>query len=213
MKDFQAEARTLFDADTMSKLAGILRMSAPSAVDAFGKELIDICAEYRAIIDTLPCDLPDAPFNLSLTKRIEWLEVNVIKPCERLLGAIADDKTPMFSSWPYPLGVPKFPDRSTLRHELTSLAGEAKDLHTGLCNQQADDAGHSQELRAEIFGSLARLIRKHCPEQTPNRGVYDKELRRRVGPYVDAMRMMFGKIIGIEENLDRLIRQEISYPS
>ena len=213
MKDFQAEARTLFDADTMSKLAGILRMSAPSAVAAFGKELIDICAEYRAIIDTLPCDLPNAPFNLSLTKRIEWLEVNVIKPCERLLGAVADDKTPMFSPWPYPLGVPKFLDRSILKHELTSLAEEAEDLHRSLRGQQEGDAGHSQELRAEIFASLARLIQKHCPEQTPNRGVYDKELRQRVGPYVDAMRMMFGKIIGIEENLDRLIRQEISYPS
>lgn len=193
----------------MSELAGILRVSAAPAVDAFGEELIDICAEYPAIIDTLPCDLPNAPLNLSLTKRIEWLEVNVIKPCERLLGAMADDRTPMFSPWPYPLGVPKFPDRSTLKHELTSLAEEAKDLHRSLRGQQEGDAGHSQELRAEIFGSLVRILEKHCPEVKPNRGVYDSELRRRVGTYVDAMRLMFSRITGVEENLDRLIRGEI----
>lgn len=208
MRDFREEARTLFDRATLLELAGILRMSASSEIEALATELIDICAHYRAVIATLPCDLPNAPFNLSLTKRAEWLDVNVIKTGERLLGALADDMQPMFAPWPYALTVPEFRDRSALQQGLAAFVEEAKALHASLRSQQAEDAGHSQELRAEIFTSLAQFLRKHCPGMEPNRGVYDAELRQRVGVYVDAMRLMFGRITGVEENLDRLIRAE-----
>lgn len=106
--DFKAEALALFNAEIMAELAVIVRMSDQSAIALFRADLVDRCAHYCAVIATLPCDLPDAPFNLSLTKRAEWLETNVVKPSERLLDAIEDEMKPMFSTWPYPLTVPVF---------------------------------------------------------------------------------------------------------
>ena len=211
--DFKAEALASFDAETMAELASIVRMSDQSAIALFRADLVDTCAHYRAVIATMPCDLPNAPFNLSLTKRAEWLETNVVKPSERLLGAIENEMKPMFSTWPYPLTVPVFRDNINLKNELADLLASSTHLRDWLRSQQADDAGHSQELRQEIFNDVARLMRKHCPTVNPSRGVNDPELRRRVGVYVEAMQLIFGKITGVVENLDRLIRGEIKYPS
>ncbi|GLV27616.1 hypothetical protein TomTYG75_01430 [Sphingobium sp. TomTYG75] len=213
MKDFTAEAETLFDDSAMGELAAIIGIKDDAMLSALRADLIDLCVHFRTVIATLPCDLPGAPFNLSLTKRADWLETNVISPSERLLGAIADEMRPMFSTWPYPLSVPEFPDHASLIAELDALRSRAVDLRDSLRSQQADDAGHSQELRAELFAAVARLLRKHRPDVKPNRGVYDSDLRRRVGVYVDAMRLIFHKITGVEENLDRLIRGEINLPS
>lgn len=212
-KDFKAEAIEIFDQQAMAELAIILRTKDSNAIAGLQRDLQAACAHFRAIVSTLPCDLPDAPFNLSLTKRADWLEANVINSAQRLLEALAEDKRPMFSTWPYPLSIPVFPDRSPLRNQLESLLAEAVDLRDALRGQQADDAGHSQEFRMEFFMEVARILRRHCPETKPNRGVYDPEAGRRRGVYVDAMRFIHKRILGIEENLDRLIRGEIGMPS
>jgi hypothetical protein len=119
----------------------------------------------------------------------------------------------MFSVWPYPLTVQEFPNRSNLQGELETLLADATQLRDSLRWQQSDDAGHSQELRQEIFNAIAKTLRRHRPDLKPSRGVYDRELRRRVGVYADAMRLIFHKVTGVEENLDRLIRGEIALPS
>lgn len=213
MKDFTAEAELLFDDNAISKLAVIIGIKEDAPLSALRADLIDLCVHFRTVISTLPCDLPDAPFNLSLTKRADWLETNVITPSERLLAAIADEMRPMFSTWPYPLSVPEFQDHASLKHELDALRLRAVKLRDSLRGQQAEDAGHSQELRAEVFAAIARLLRKHRPDFKPNRGVYDPELRHRDGLYVEAMRLIIRKITGAQENLDRLIRGEINFPS
>lgn len=211
--DFKAEAASIFGRETIAELAGIVRMSDKSAIAAFQAHLIDMCSHYREVISTLPCDLPNAPINMSLTKRAEWLETSVVKPSERLLGAIEDEMKPMFSTWPYPLTVPVFRDNSRLKNELEDLLASSTHLRDWLRSQQADDAGHSQELRQEIFIAIVKVMREHCSTVKPSRGVHDPVLRRRVGVYVDAIRLIFSKITGVEENLDRLIHAEIRSPS
>lgn len=213
MTDFRAKASALFDDHAMDELAGIIGIDDDAVRSAFQTDLIEICIHFQSVIATLPCDLPDAPFNLSLTKRADWLETNVIKPSERLLAAIDDDMRPMFSTWPYPLSVPEFRSHATLVDELHGLQSQAINLRDSLRGQQREDAGHSQEFRMEAFAAIARLLRKHCPNVTPNRGVYDSELRRRFGVYADAVRWIFKKITGADDNLDRLIRGEMNRPS
>lgn len=212
MTKFRDEAESAFDARTVAELAGIIGLSGEEAVGAFRDELVELCAHYRAVIAVLPCDLPGAPFNMSLTKRAEWLDINVIKPAERLLEALTDERQPMFSRWPYPLTVPEFRDNSVLMRELSTVLESSQHLRKVLRGQQAEDTGHNQELRLEVFASLARLLRKHRPELAPSRGVYDPELRRRVGIYVDAIGIIYSKITGLQDNLDRLIAGEISVP-
>lgn len=213
MKECKAEALSLFNDSVMAEVASILTLSDPAAIASLRADLVELCAHYRAIVSTLPCDLPNAPFNLSLTKRADWLEANIIKPCERLRSAICEEMRPMFSTWPYPLTIPKFRDNSALKAEINALSEHASELRDDLRGQQAGDAGHSQEVRQEIFSTVARLLRSHCPNLKPSRGVYDAEFRRRVGVYPDAMRLIFGKVAGVEENLDRLIQGEIALPS
>lgn len=213
LKRFRDEAEIVFDAPTVAELAGIIGLPGETATLIFREELVDLCAHYRAVIAVLPCDLPGAPFNMPLTKRVEWLEINVIKPAERLIGALADECLPMFCAWPYPLSIPEFRNNSVLKCELATLLQSSMALRDSLGAQQSEDAGHNQELRAEIFASIARLLRKHRPELSPSRGVYDPELRRRVGTYVDAASIIYSKITGLRDNLDRLIRGEIGFPS
>ena len=213
MKDFKAEAEGLFDGATVSEIAKILRMSDVAAMSAFRADLVDLCAHYRAIIATLPCDLPDAPLNVSLTKRADWLEIKVIKPVNILLEALGKEQRAMFSTWPYPLTIPEFADHTQLQAALKVLLESSTQLRDSLRGQQSDDAGHSQEFRQELFGAIARLLRAHAPDVKPNRGVYDPELRLRVGQYVDVVRLIFAKVAGVVENLDRLVRGEIGMPS
>lgn len=212
MRNFTAEAAALFDDSAMSELAKIIRIKVEDMSPAFQADLIETCAHYLAVVANLPCDLPGAPFDMSLTKRADWLEANVINPASRLLLAISDEKRPMFSTWPYPLAVPEFRDQSRLASELHALLSEANRLRDSLRGQQGEDAGHSQELRAEVFASIARLMRKHCPQVKPSRGVYDSEHQRRAGVYVDAIQLIYFKILGKKDNLDRLIRSEIHFP-
>lgn len=210
---FREQAEALFNTATMAELAKMLNLKDADRLASFRADLVEMCAHYREVISTLPCDLPEAPFNMSLTKRADWLEANVINPCERLLAAINNDMRPMFSTWPYPLTVPKFRDNARLNSELVAIMDDAVRLRNDLRGQQSEDAGHSQEVRAEIFVALARAFRTHCPEVKPNRGVYDADLRRRVGAYVDAMRLAHLKIAGVEDSLDRWISSEIRLPS
>lgn len=201
----------MFDDAAMAEISSMLRISDQQTVQALQRDLVTICAHYQEIIATLPCDLPGAPLNMSLTKRGDWLETNVINPAEKLAAALVEDKRPMFSTWPYPLTPPKFRDNSALLSELQNLLGEATRLRDVLRSQQADDAGHSQELRAEIFISIVEALRKHPIGVPASRGVYDAEFRQRRGGYVDAVRFIFKQITGVEENLDRLIGQEIRF--
>lgn len=197
----------------MAKLASILGVTDVAVRDAMQADLIDLCAHFRAVIAIVPTDLPDAPFNMTLTKRADWLEAHVIHPCEKLLAAAAANMQPMFTRWPYPLAIPQTDDRAGLTRELDALLTQASDIRDLLRAQQADKAGHSQELRAEIFAGAARIVRQHCPDTKPSRGVYDREFRRWIGSYADAMRLILSNIIGVTENLDRLIRAEINHPS
>lgn len=201
-----------FDDSAIAELAKIIGMSDSDAIEDLRRDLVEIASHYRAIIAVLPCDLPDAPFNMSLTKRAEWLDINMVKPCERLLDALSDEQRPMFSTWPYPLTIPEFRDNTALKAELNAVLEFSRDLRASLQQQQSDDAGHNQELRAEIFASCARTLRRHRPELKPNRGVYDAKFRRRVGAYVEAIGLIYSEIAGQSDNLDRLIRGEMKHP-
>lgn len=197
----------------MAELGKVLRVTDQAVLDALQADLIDLCAHHHAVIASVPTNLPGAPFDISLTKRADWLDSNVIHPAQKLLAALAPDKQPMFAKWPYPLSVPEIADRSRLEAQLRALLSEASDVRDLLRGQQEEDAGHSQEMRAEIFASIARLLRKHCPDVPPNRGVYVSEMRCRVGPYVDGFGMIYHKVAGTSDNLDRQIHQEIEVPS
>lgn len=203
----------MFDAGRIAELVGILKIGDQSLINAFESDLLELCAHYREVISALPSDLPDAPFNLSLTKRADWLDSNVNKPIARLLAALSDEKRPMFSTWPYPLTVPEFRDNNILINELRELHASSEELTRSLRGQQSEDAGHSQEFRQKLFSAIASLLRRYAPNVKPNRGVYDPEQRKRVGNYVDAIRLIFDRITGTSENLDRLIRSEMHFPS
>lgn len=199
----------------MAELGGIISVSDDFPASHFQKDLESLRKKYAEIIGELPCDLPGSPYDqsISLTQRSKWLEVQVIRPIDKLKAALENENVPMFSTWPYPISEIEFPDREGLRSELAKLLDYSKILHRDLQGQQKGNEGHNQEIRQEIFSDIVLLMREHLPDLEISRGVYDSESREYVGQYVEALRYIFHKISGVHDQLDRLIKEEIRNPS
>ncbi len=174
-------------------------------LDALRADLTKIGRRYRRVIEATPCDLPGAPYNKTLTQRIDWLDAQVLSPCERLLAALEAEKSPMFSTWPYEHEFPDAPDRSSIRDSVSTLHAFATRLRRNLASEQQADAGTSQEIRAMIYYDALEAVKRHLPNLKPSRGVYDPELDRYVGRFPEAMRHIYREITGLDEQIVRLI--------
>ena len=204
----------LFGIGFMAEVRKITRVSEEERLQGFRDALMPVGIHYRAVIATTPSDLPRAPFNMSLTKRADWLTANVVKPVERLLDALAEVNQPHFATWPDDSPPPPRPDPDGLAHDLDMLRAFGHFLVQQLRYQQESDAGHSQEIRAMVFCAIAPIVRQHFGVEAPaSRGTYDAAEGCRVGRYPELMRLVFREITGAADLLDRLIRQEVDHPS
>jgi hypothetical protein len=203
----------LFGPTCMAEIDSIAKINDPRQLSALRDALLPVGRQYRAIIATTPSDLPGAPLNISLTKRAEWLDTQVISPVRRLASALASENRPMFSTWPDDSPPPPMPDPERLVDQLSGLQTFAEFLSQQLRYQQEADAGHSQEIRAMLFDAIAYVLQVELPHIRASRGTYDRELRRRVGVYPDLVRRIYREISGANEMLDRLINAQVQHPS
>jgi hypothetical protein len=205
-----------FDDAWMVRFREIVEIKDEAALAALRTQLIEIGQRYRRIIESTPCDLKGAPFNKSLTQRIDWLQVNAVRPAERLLAALADDQRGWYATWPYEHEFDEFPDRESLRAELQKVHAFSSRLMAVLQGERGADAGTNQELRFYIFSEIAAAVRKHLPAFNPKQGVYhaeyDTRIKRFVGPYAEAIRHIYQEITGLDEQLVRLIRMMVKDP-
>lgn len=174
-------------------------------LDTLRVELVEIGQRYRRVIETTPCDLPGAPCNKTLTQRIEWLDAQVLSPCNRLLAALEVEKSPMFSTWPYEHEFPNAPDRAAVQNSIAVLNEFAERLRRNLVGEQEADAGTNQEIRSMIYCDALEAMKRRLPNLQPSRGVYDRALKRYVGKFPDAMRHIYREITGLDEQIVRLI--------
>jgi hypothetical protein len=157
----------------------------------------------------MPIDLPVAPFDESMTKRMRWLEGHVLSPLEKLFDALSEGNRPYFSEWPGDRRIPARPDFVELAYKLSSLQAYAGALHVALDYQLGMNAPHNSEMRYDIVFNLVDLLAGHFPEIPRTRGQYEKSLGMTVGRTPDFVRRAFQEITGSDERLDGIIQAVI----
>src|ERR1700759_1523269 len=91
------QGRELFDAGCMAELATILRVGDDPRLGAFQLALRALGDDRRRTIQTMPIGYSIAPFDISMTKRMEWLRTQVVSPAETLMAALSAENRPHFS--------------------------------------------------------------------------------------------------------------------
>lgn len=205
-----------FDDDWLAGFREKSGVTDAAALSALRDELFTIGQHYRRIIETTPCDLIGNPFNRTLTQRGDWVNVNVVRPTEKLLAALGESNRPWFSTWPYEHEFEEFPDRDRLRADLQKVLEFSQLLLRNIRGEQKADVATNQELRFYIFKDIVSAVRRHLPGLTPKRGVYqrlvDEKTKRFVGRFPEAIRYIYAEITGINEQLVRLARAVVDDP-
>lgn len=158
----------------------------------------------------MPIDFPIAPFDESMTKRMRWLESNVLAPVDTLLYALSETTRPYFSEWPGDRRIPTRPDFAELSDKLTALHAYTDALHVALDYQLAMKAPHTSEMRYDIVANLIDLLAEHFPEVPRTRGQYEKTEGGTVGRMPDFLRRAFLEITGSDERLDATIQSVVT---
>ena len=157
----------------------------------------------------MPIAYPIAPFGASLTRRIEWLDTQVIKPTERLLKALEPDNRPYFSDWPEEFPIRNLADLDAAAAQLEPLLAHATRLHSNLQAQLDDGISHLSEMRYDIVLNILDILREHFPEVKLSRGQHDQELGFTIGAIPDFVRAAYEEITGSREKLDAPIQSTI----
>jgi hypothetical protein len=105
----------------MAELATILGVANNARLTSFQLALRALGEARRETIQTMPIGYPIAPFDATMTKRMEWLRTHVVSPAETLMDALSADNRPHFSDWPGYRFLRRQPALDELRSELAAL--------------------------------------------------------------------------------------------
>lgn len=152
----------------------------------------------------MPSSFEIAPFDKSLTKRIEWLTRNVVSPCEKLETAILEQNLPYFEHWENESTLePEKAER--IRQSIGDLKQRADDLVATIRVELDQGISHNSEIKfAIVFDALADLY-QHFPEIPLSRGNWDAELGEMVGTAPAYVRRVFLEVTDQDEQLDTQI--------
>ncbi|HEY8594559.1 MAG TPA: hypothetical protein VIL84_04880 [Devosiaceae bacterium] len=157
----------------------------------------------------MPIALPIGPFDASLSRRIEWLETQVINPAQKLLGALQPEQRPHFSDWPEEYAIKNPIDLDSMSSEIEGLLDYSIRLHASLKSQLEQNVSHLSEMRYDIVYELVQLLQSHFPEIRLSRGEYYTELGKTIGTVPDFVRAAYEEITGSGEKLDAPIKSTI----
>lgn len=176
----------------------------------FWMGLRDECLQVRRGIETSPNGFRLAPFDMSLTQRITWLQRNVLKPIERLEIALEAENAAHFAHWEE-YGQNAQLDHSTLIAELSALKDRAAKLENWLSGEvEGKNSGkiaHTNEIRFYVVHVCLWDLKKCFPDFRITRGQWDKDLGQTVGIIPDYVRRVFQETTGQHEQLDGQIQE------
>jgi hypothetical protein len=136
-------------------------------------DLRELATDYLTAALTTPLKISISPPNETLSKRARWVELNLVKPTQRLLNALSDDNAPLRSEWPDPMNAPA-PDRAVLLEELRKLYDRADELQHVIADR-APNTNHTQEFKADLIQAITKLFRHYFPHLPITRGVRQKK--------------------------------------
>lgn len=147
--------------------------------------------------------------NTSLSRRVEWLETQVINPAQKLMGALKPEQRPYFSDWPEEYTIKNPADLDSMSSEVERLLDYSLGLHANLKSQLGQNISHLSEMRYDIVYELVELLQTHFPKIRLSRGAYYTELGETIGTVPDFVRAAYEEITGSSEKLDAPIQSTI----
>jgi len=166
----------------------------------------------RRGIETSPNGFRLAPFDISLTQRIKWLQRKVIKPIEALQDALEPENMAHFNHWE-DYGNAEQIDTEAILTVLTSLKDRATKLEATLSGEidgkPAGKIAHTNEIRFYVVHVCLWDLKNHYPEFRLTRGQWDKDLGQTVGVIPDYARRVFLETTGQHEQLDGQIQEAL----
>lgn len=165
-------------------------------------------------ISTSPNGFRFAPFDASLTQRLDWLKINVLNPVDRLRDALSDTNQAYFRHWEE-YGQETTQNRQPLLDNLDALQQEAESISRWLEGEVSGriwDAKirHTEEIRYSVVSITIEAVHTHFPRFPISRGNWDKELRQMTGIIPDYVRRVFLETTGQTEQLDGQIKEVVA---
>lgn len=210
MNDLTRDSDTPFGDDAIIRIAEIAGVANDrDAVDRLKTELVPLGLEYRRVISITPSELDRSPSQDSLSQRLEWLDTQILNPLTKLTKALHPDNRFMLSSWPQEVSPDLMPELDEVAKNLDHLQLLAQHVALMLAVYRKLNLPHGALIRHHIVAASAEALERALPDLKPRRGTYDKETKGFNGVYPDLIRAIYKEITGEDEQLDRLIKEQV----
>ncbi|MXP28881.1 hypothetical protein GRI58_08605 [Porphyrobacter algicida] len=191
----------------IAEIAGVANDA--DAVARLKVVLVPLGREYRRVISITPSELDRSPSKDSLSQRLEWLDTQVLNPLMKLNAALHPDNRSMLSLWPQEVNPDLMPDLDEVARHLDHLQLLAQHVALMLVTYRRLDLPHGALIRHHIVAASVDALERALPDLKPRRGTYDRETKGFNGVYPDLIRAIYKEITGEDEQLDRLIKEQV----
>jgi hypothetical protein len=209
------DGEEIFGEQCRRDVGDILGVLSDGRFEAFWIALRTECLKIRRGIETTPNSFTKvAPFDATLTQRVQWLNANVLNPIQKLKAAIAVDNHPYFNHWET-YGKVEAPTTKKLVAELNQLEIKASQIAKHLNGERTGKGpsgklSHNDEIRHYIVFTAIHEVREHFPEIKLVRGNWDKDVGNMTGAVPDYVRRVFLETTGQNETLNGQLQFVIS---
>lgn len=193
----------------MAEIAAIIGIADAATLAALQERLRTIGGEYRRIISATPCDLPGAPSDETLSQRLAWVDAQFLNPLEKLLDALDPENRHMLSLWPEEVSPELIPDCNAIAEQLKGLQVLGWNVAVKIAKYRHHELPHGPLIRYRIIASIASVLDEALSDIRPSRGTYDATTKQFYGVYPALIRRIFLEITGLNEQLDRLIKEQV----
>ncbi|KUR79065.1 hypothetical protein [Novosphingobium sp. FSW06-99] len=184
------------------------KITDPDRQAILAERLDYLAAYYRDVLSSMPNEFDRfAPFDATLTERVDWLDIEVLNPLKRLIDALSPENRAWFSLWPNDVIDELKPDYDAARAQLENLRQMAQNVVINLVVHRRTGLPFNEFLQFHIVTDIAKVLKEVVPELKPSRGTYLKEPKGFHGRYPAIVRMVFEAITGKADSLDRLIKE------
>lgn len=193
----------------MAEIAAIAHVYDNPRLAALRDKLNTVDKEYRRVISITPCDLPGAPSGHTHSERLEWVDTQFLGPIDRLLDALDSENRHLLSLWPTEVVDEIIPDFDEAKRHLNDLKILAQHVAINIAQHRYAKLTFGNLIRFHIVSLICQALDEHLPELRPSRGTYDPTSKQYHGAYPAVVRRSFLEIVGLHEQLDRLIAEQV----
>ncbi len=187
----------LFSDQVIKRVTGIAGRLDEDKSCSLQAALRDVAFHFMTALYSTPLRLSGGPDDVKLFARVQHLERQILKPADRLIEALSDNKLPLLSEWPEEIQSTA-PNREALIAELTKLRDRAEELRDQLADRLPEE-NMTTEFLIDLGNALTKVLKDHFPQLAISRGTYDKgsssEVGKMRGRFLDVMDICIAEIL------------------